>query len=262
MEFGLRLGEWPRIVASSTPKPRKRYLAIRGDERTIRTGASTMVNPHLAQNVRDALLERYAGTRLGRQELDAEILLDVPGALWTYAMFEQRGAQPDDLARVVVAVDPSGGSDAEADEQGIGVAAKGADGRCYVLADRSCRLSPDGWGRRAVQAYLDFKADRLVYERNFGGDMVEAVIQTAARAMGVQVNTKAVTASRGKRVRAEPIAALYEQGKVTHCEVFPELEEQMTIWTPESGKSPDRLDWLVWALTDLMLTGNDTLEVW
>lgn len=253
MEFGLRLGDWPRIVASTTPKPRKAYMAIRSDPRTLRIGASTMSNPHLHAGVRQALETAYAGTRLGRQELDAELLTDVPGALWTYAMLEDRREAPD-LTRCVVAVDPSGGSDPENDEQGIVVAGKGTDGRGYVVADRSCKLSPDGWARRSVQAYLDFKADRIVYEKNFGGDMVEATILTAARAMGVTVPTKAVTASRGKQLRAQPIAALYEQGKVSHCEVFADLEEQMTQWTPESGTSPDRLDALVFALSEFMVT--------
>lgn len=252
MEFGLRLGDWPRIVASTTPKPRKPYIAIRSDPRTILTGASTMSNPYLHQGVRQALEDAYAGTRIGRQELNAELLTDIPGALWTYAMLEDRRAAPD-LTRCVVAVDPSGGSAAENDEQGIVVAGKGLDGRAYVVADRSCRLSPDGWARRAVQAYIDFSADQIVWERNFGGDMVDATIKTAARAMGVMVPTKPVTASRGKQLRAQPIAALYEQGKVSHCEVFTDLEDQMTQWTPESGTSPDRLDALVFALSDFMV---------
>jgi predicted phage terminase large subunit-like protein len=259
MKFGLRVGPRPHAVASSTPKPRKRYIAIRADERTVRTGASTAQNPHLVESVRRDLFARYEGTRIGRQELMAEILMDVEGALWTWEMFERR-MPPPDLARVVVAVDPSGGSDDNADEQGITVAGRGVDDRGYVLADRSCKLSPDGWGRRAVQAYVDFNADRLVYERNFGGDMVESVIKTAARAMGVTVATRAVTASRGKRVRAEPVAALYEQGRISHVEVFQELEEQMTGWTPESGTSPDRMDALVFAVTDLMLGPKRKVE--
>lgn len=252
MEFGLRLGTWPRIVASTTPKPRRPYIEIRSDPRTVLTGASTMANPHLNAGVRQAFEDAYAGTRLGRQELNAELLTDIPGALWTYAMFEDRREAPD-LTRCVVAVDPSGGSDSENDEQGIVVAGKGLDGRGYVLADRSCRLSPDGWARRAVQAYRDFKADVIVFERNFGGDMVASTILTAARAMGVSAPTKAVTSSRGKQLRAQPIAALYEQGRITHCDVFAELETQMCEWTPESGTSPDRLDALVFALTDFMV---------
>jgi len=261
MEFGLRLGDWPRIVASTTPKPRPAYLVIRDDPRTVRTGAATAANPYLHQGVRDALERAYGGTRLGRQELEAEILTDIPGALWSAAMFDDRRAAPD-LARVVVAVDPSGGDGDGNDEQGIIVAGRGVDGRGYVLADRSCKLSPDGWARRAVQAYAEFKADRLVAEKNFGGDMVASTIAAAARAMGVPVAVKMVSASRGKQLRAEPVAAAYERGEVTHCAPFPELEDQLTGWTPDSGTSPDRLDALVWALTDLLLGPAGTLEVW
>jgi predicted phage terminase large subunit-like protein len=168
-------------------------------------------------------------------------------------MLDDRRAAPADLARVVVAVDPSGGSDPENDEQGIVVVGLGADGRGYVLADRTCKLSPDGWGRRAVQAYVDFKADAIIGEANFGGRMVAAVIRNAARDMGVTVVYKAVHASRGKAVRAQPVAQLYEQGRVSHCEVLAELEDELTSWTPESGRSPNRLDALVWAFTELMV---------
>jgi predicted phage terminase large subunit-like protein len=129
------------------------------------------------------------------------------------------------------------------------VAGVGVDGRGYVLADRSCRLSPDGWARRAVQAYDDFDADAIVAEVNNGGDLVEQTIRTVRRT----VPYIKVHASRGKQTRAQPVAALYEQGKVSHTDAFPELEEQLTSWTPESGASPDRLDALVWALTYLML---------
>jgi predicted phage terminase large subunit-like protein len=253
LQFGLRLGDDPRNVATTTPRPTKLIRHLLGDPLTHVTRGRTIDNvANLAPAFLSQIVARYRGTRLGRQELDAEILDDVPGALWTYAMLEDRRPAPD-LTRVVVAVDPSGGSDPENDEQGIGVAGLGVDARGYVLADRTCKLSPDGWGRRAVQAYLDHEADLIVYEKNFGGEMVEAVIRTAARAMGVTIKTKAVNASRGKRVRAEPVAALYEQGRVSHCEVFPELEEECTTWTPESGTSPNRMDWLVWALTELMV---------
>lgn len=252
MKFGLRLGPRPHVVVSTTPKPRKKYLDVRNDEQTRRTGASTSNNPHLNAGVRRDLEARYAGTRLGRQELNAEILTDVPGALWTYVMLEDRCPSPD-LSHCVVGVDPSGSSDPENDEQGIIVGGKGIDGHGYVVADRSCRLSPDGWGRRAVQAYVDFQADAIVVEKNFGGDMAEAVINSAARAMGVIIKVIMVTASRGKAVRAQPVAALYEQGLMHHTEVFAELEEQQTTWTPESGVSPDRLDALVWMVTETML---------
>jgi predicted phage terminase large subunit-like protein len=248
MRLGLRLGPRPHVVASSTPKPRKRYLEIRSDARTVRTGASTAQNPHLAEDVRAEYYEVYGGTRLGRQELNAEILTDTPGALWTHAMLESRRPAPD-LTRVVVAIDPAVTSGESSDETGIVVAGIGVDGRGYVLADRSCRLSPDGWAQRAVQAFDDYKADAVIAEVNNGGDLVEQTIRTVRRT----IPYRKVTASRGKQTRAQPVAALYEQGKVSHVEVFADLEEQLTSWTPESGTSPDRLDALVWALTDVML---------
>lgn len=255
--FGLRLGPDPRSVVTTTPRPTKIIKDLLAAATTHTTRGATYDNlDNLAPAFAEQIITKYEGTRLGRQELYAEVLTDTPGALWTYAMLEARRPAPDDLVRIVVAIDPSGGKDAENDEQGIGVAGLGADGRGYVLADRSCKLSPDGWGRRAVQTYVDHQADLIVYEKNYGGDMVEAVIQTAAAAIGVTVVTRAVVASRGKRVRAEPVAALYEQGRVSHTDVFPELEDEMTTWTPESGRSPNRMDWLVWALTELMLAGG------
>jgi phage terminase large subunit-like protein len=254
LNFGLRLGPHPRAVASTTPKPRTLIKALVADPAHVAvTRATTADNPYLAERVRARYYERYGGTRLGRQELGGELIDEVEGALWRYAMIV-RAPAPADLVRVVVAVDPSGGSDPENDEQGIVACGLGADGRGYVLADRSCRLSPDGWGRRAVQAYLDYAADSICAEANFGGDMVQAVIRTAASAMGVTgVTYKAVHASRGKAVRAQPVAALYEQGRVSHCDVYPELEDELTQWTPESGRSPNRLDSLVWALSELMV---------
>lgn len=258
MRLGLRLGDHPHAIITTTPKPRKKLIELLQDTRAIVTTAHTDDNPHLHPDVRAELYAQYGGTRLGRQELAAEMLLDVPGALWTHDRLEEyRVREAVDMARVVVAVDPSGGHGEDNDEQGIVVAGKGIDARGYVLADRSCKLSPDGWGRRAVQAYLDFKADRIVYEQNFGGEMVAAVIGTAARAMGVTVATKAVHASRGKVVRAEPIAALDEQGKVSHVGTFPEMEDELCSWTQDSGVSPNRLDARVWALTDLMISAAE-----
>lgn len=258
--MGLRLGQNPRGILTTTPRPTKfiRDLIAQPTTRTVR--GSTYENlENLAPTFRNAIIARYEGTRLARQELEGELLDDVVGALWKLTMFDERKPSPD-LARCVVAIDPSGGDDEGNDEQGIVVAGKGVDGRGYVLADRSCKLSPDGWGRRAVQAYVDFKADRLVYEKNFGGDMVESVIQSAARSMGVNVSTRPVTASRGKQIRAEPVAACYERAEVTHCDVFSELEDQLVTWTQDSGTSPDRLDALVWALTDLLLGPSKTVE--
>lgn len=250
LQFGLRIGPHPRAVASTTPKPKKLLKQLLGEQGTAVTRATTDDNPNLPEAYRRRL-ERYRGTRLGRQEIGGELLEDVPGALWTWAMLESRQAAPD-LTRVVVAIDPAVTSGEESDETGIVVAGLGVDGRGYVLADRSCRLSPDGWARRAVTAFDDCSADLVVAETNNGGDLVEQTIRTVRR----NIAYRKVTASRGKQVRAQPVAALYEQGRVSHVEVFQELEEQLTSWTPEDGTSPDRLDALVWALTELLVKGG------
>ena len=255
VSFGLRLGTNPQAVVTTTPKatPLVRGLVKRAG--TIITRGSTFDNSaNLAASALDGFRSRYEGTRLGRQELHAELLLDVPGALWTLEMLDgARCAHSPEMQRVVVAVDPSGTKgDGKGDDIGVVAAGIGVDGRVYVLADRTCQLSPAGWGRRAVETYQQFQADRIVAERNFGGAMVEAVIRGADE----NVSFKEVTASRGKVARAEPIAALYEQGKVSHVGVFPELEDQLCNFTPGGyiGEgSPDRADALVWALTELMI---------
>jgi phage terminase large subunit-like protein len=247
--MGLRLGANPQAVPTTTPRPTKLIRTLIKDPTTHVTRGRTIDNAaNLAPAFLSQVLARYEGTRLGRQELEAELLDDVPGALWTYAMLEDRRPAPD-LTRVVVAIDPAATAGEESDETGIVAAGLGVDGRGYVLADRSCRLSPDGWANRAVAVFDDLAADLIVAEVNNGGDMVEHTIRTIRRS----VPYKKIHASRGKQTRAQPVAALYEQGKVSHVEVFPELEEQLTTWTPESGSSPDRLDALVWALTSLML---------
>src|SRR5262245_16927992 len=251
----------PRDIGSSSENWTRRVFVTGATDETAIYHARTAANPFLPAAFARSLRSQYTA-RLARQELDAEWLLDVEGSLWHHGMIS-RAPAPSDLRRVVVAVDPSGGSDPEHDEQGIVVAGLGADGRGYVLADRSCRLSPDGWGRRAVQAYLEVQADAIVGEANYGGDMVQAVISTAARAMGVTgVTYKPVQASRGKAVRAQPVAACYEQGRISHCGVFPELEEQLVTWTPESGTSPDRMDAAVWALTELLVKEQRQVYVW
>lgn len=262
--FGLRLGDRPRTCITTTPKPLPLVKEIAKDARTVITRGSTFDNAgNLAPTFLRAIRDKYEGTRLGRQELNAEILDDLPGALWTRdAIDAGRVKNAPDMQRIVVAVDPSGtkGESDDGDEIGIVVAGKGVDGRAYVLADQTCKLSPDGWGRRAVDAYHGrwsptpdaFKADRIVAERNFGGAMVQHVIRT----IDAKASYKEVTASRGKVARAEPVAALYEQGRVSHVGSFPELEDQMCSIAPEGyvGEgSPDRADALVWALTELML---------
>lgn len=254
--FGLRLGSAPQVIVTTTPRPTPLIRALAKDDRTHITRGSTFDNAaHLAPDALIRLRERYEGTRLGRQELFAEILDDLPGALWSRDNFDQhRIAEAPEMRRIVVAVDPSGtgGSSDDGDSIGIVVAGLGIDGRAYVMADRTCKLSPDGWGRRAVQAYHEFRADRIVAERNFGGAMVEHVIRTVDR----RVSYKEVTASRGKVARAEPVAALYEQGRVSHIGPLPDLEDQLCLIGPDgyAGEgSPDRADALVWALTELML---------
>lgn len=245
--FGLRLGNDPRCVATTTPKPTRIVRDLVAQPNTAITRGSTYENKdNLAPAFIDQIVRRYEGTRLGRQELAGELLLDNPGALWQLAMFDERKVAPD-LTRVVVAVDPAASSNEDSDETGIIVAAQGVDKDWYVLADRSCRLPPDGWARRAVAAYDEFGADRIVAEVNNGGDMVESVLRTVRPTIPY---TK-VHASRGKAIRAEPIAALYAQRRVWHTQPFPELEDQCINWTPDSGTSPDRLDALVWCLTEL-----------
>ena len=254
--FGLRLGDRPQSIITTTPRPTPIIKRLAKDGRTHITRGSTFDNAaNLAPDALDRLREKYEGTRIGRQELYAEILDDMPGALWTREVFDQHRAKyAPDLVRVVVAIDPSGSAGLmdDGDSQGIVIAGKGVDGRAYILGDWSCKLSPDGWGRRAVEAYKHFNADRIVAERNYGGAMVQHVIRTVDKS----ASYKEVTASRGKVARAEPVAALYEQGRVSHVGTFDELEDQCCMIGPDGyiGEgSPDRADALVWALSELML---------
>ena len=253
MLFGLRLGENPRVVVTGTPRPNRLVRELLKDDTTVTTRGSTYDNlANLAPTFREAILSRYEGTRLGRQELSGELLEDTPGALWTWGMFGAEGfrlAEAPPLRRIVVGVDPAASSTDESDETGIIVAGLGQDGRGYVLADASLRGTPNEWGRAVAGAAGAWQADRVVAERNNGGQMVEYVLRTVAPTLPITT----VWASRGKQTRAEPVAALYEQGRVSHVGSFPELETQLTGWTPDGGASPDRLDALVWALTELML---------
>lgn len=254
MLLGLRLGDRPQAVLTTTPKPVPLIRQILQIPGLVITSGSTFDNAdNLPATTLAFLKSRYEGTRLGRQELEAELLEDVQGALWTGDMIDgtRRNAVPD-MKRIVVAVDPSGtAGGGEGDDIGIIVAGEGQDGRFYVLEDASCNLSPHGWARRTAHAYERWEADRVVAEKNYGGAMVEAVLRTAAKHLPV----KLVTASRGKVVRAEPIAALYEQGKVSHVGRFDALEDQMAGMTGAGyfgpGRSPDRADALVWALSEL-----------
>lgn len=257
LQFGLRLGERPRQLITTTPRPIEVLKEILGSPTTVVTrGVTTDNRANLAPSFVKAIITKYSGTRLGRQELSAEILDDVPDALWTRSALDRDRKKPSEvppLKRVVVAVDPAAKQNETPDDgaaTGIVVAGVGEDGRGYVLDDATCRESPNGWARRAVACFDRHEADCIVAEINNGGEMVEATIR-AARAT---VPYKEVHASRGKWTRAEPIAALYEQGRVSHVGTFAQLEDEMVNFGPNgmvSGVSPDRVDALVWALTEL-----------
>lgn len=256
--FGLRLGDRPRVCITTTPKPVSLLRELIKDKRTVVTRGSTFDNaanlaPTFLQSVRD----KYEGTRLGRQELHAELLEESEGALWTRDMIEQArlSGAPPAFKRVVVAIDPAVTAKAESNLTGIVVAGLGVDGRGYVLADVTGRYSPDGWAKAALRAFDHWNADRIVAEGNQGGDLVRHTIHTERRTAPVTI----VHAKQGKNARAEPVQALYEQGRISHAGQFAELEDQMCTWEPLGDMpSPDRLDAMVWALTSLMLGNPET----
>ncbi len=248
----LRIGT-PQVIVTTTPKPSsllKDWIG-RTDGSVIVTRGSTFDNAaNLSPTALEELRKRYEGTRLGRQELYGEYLDDNPGALWTRANIDanRRAArQLPELVRVVVAIDPAGTAHEDSDMTGIVVAGVDASGHYWVLDDLTLRASPDGWARAAVDAYRAHRADRIVAEVNFGADMVEATIRHVDR----NVPYTAVHASRGKKIRAEPVSALYEQGRVHHLGGLPALEDEMISWTPDADWSPNRVDALCWAITDL-----------
>lgn len=257
LNFTLRLGQRPQVLVTTTPRPvpMVKDLLLRSDV-CIQRGRSYDNAANLAPAALAHLEATYGGTRLGRQELEGELLEDVEGALWTRSQVEDcyLPEAPSRLKRIVVGVDPAGGGAAEI---GIVVCGLGLDGKGYVLADLSMAGSPDAWGRAVVEAYKGWGADRVVVERNFGGDMAEHTIRTVDKAVPV----KMVTASRGKIPRAEPVAALYEQHRVHHAGRFPKLEDQMCTYTAEDKVSPDRMDAMVWALSELMITGRSVPDV-
>jgi phage terminase large subunit-like protein len=256
LTLGLRIGTHPRSVVTTTPRPVDviRRLMRTDDGSVHLTRGSTYENvKNLAPAFVDEILKRYEGTTLGRQELHAEVLDDLEGALWQRSKLDElRVVKHIEMKRIVVAVDPAISNRAESAETGIIVAGIGLDNQGYVLDDLSMKGSPAEWAQAVVLAYHKYKADRIVLEANQGGDMVRHTIATVERNAPI----KLVHASRGKRTRAEPVAALYEQGRVHHVGFYPQLEDQLCGWVPDYGDSPDRLDALVWALTELMVDGN------
>jgi phage terminase large subunit-like protein len=272
LQFGLRLGEHPRQIVTTTPRPQKllKDIILRTD--TYITKGSTRDNlANLATPFKKAVIEKYENTRIGRQELEAELLDDTPGALWNRDIIDRARIKPvdpltpitlPDFRRIVVSVDPPASQGENAAECGIMVTGIDQRGHGYVLEDVSMMGSPEEWGKVAVQVFDEWEADLLVYEANQGGEMVAAVLRGAARHLKETnertadfVPLKAVHATRGKYIRAEPVSQLYEQGKIHHVGSFPNLEDQMCEFTPDGnmGYSPDRLDAMVWGFTELMV---------
>jgi phage terminase large subunit-like protein len=258
LNFGLRVGIRPRKLITTTPKPTKLLKSIVADPTTFITRGSTLDNgANLAPTFMTSIMKKYAGTRLGRQEIEGELLNDTPGALFQIDWLDRDRVTQlpwGGLQRIVIAIDPAVTSGEDADETGIIAAGLGYDGHGYILDDKSGRYQPHEWAAVAIQMYRRWQADRIIGETNNGGEMIESTI----RMVDPNVSYKSVHASRGKVVRAEPISALYEQGRVHHAGIFTELEDQMSAFTSDfsratAGYSPDRLDALVWALSELML---------
>lgn len=256
--FGLRLGKKPRCVITTTPRPTKLLRQLIEDQGTRVTRISSFSNvSHLAPSFFMQIIQRYEGTRLGRQEIEGELLEDVPGALWKLGDIDRDrlsfGAATPELIRIVVSIDPAMTSDEDSDETGIIVAGKDRQDHGYVLADGSGRYQPIEWAREAIAHFRQRKADRIVAEINNGGEMVEHTLRMVDDMLPITV----VHATRGKVMRAEPVSALYEQGRVHHVGTFARLEDQMINFTQDWDRardgSPDRLDALVWAMTELLV---------
>tara|TARA_R110000744_G_scaffold25522_8_gene63281 strand:- start:1303 stop:2151 length:849 start_codon:yes stop_codon:yes gene_type:complete len=271
LQMGLRLGNSPRQIFTTTPRPvalirqlvkraadEKAHEATAANPKVVVTRGSSYANrSNLTPQFFEEVIAPYEGTERGRQEVYGELLEEAEGALWTRSAIDETRvtAVPGTMRRIVVAIDPAGGG---GDEIGIVVAGLGGDKEWYVLEDASLRGRPEVWAAKAVEMYRKHSADLIVAEKNYGGDMVESTIRTAER--GVPV--KMVTASRGKAIRAEPISFAYSKGKIHHVGSFDALEDQMCNWSPtESNYSPDRLDALVWAMTELRAgIGGGTLR--
>jgi phage terminase large subunit-like protein len=247
--FGLRLGTHPRIVVSTTPKPKKWLKDLTKDPRTRISRASTYANlDNLSPVFAERIISKYEGTRLGRQELHAELLEDVEGALWTMDLIDNARVthEPEDMDRIVVGIDPAGSSKDTADETGI--VAVGKRGKEYfILKDLSGHYTPNGWANTAITLAEDYAADAIIAEINYGGEMVENTL----RNMGFDYRVRTIHAKKSKRLRAEPILGLYEQGRVHHVGEFVDLEGEMTEWVPDESDSPNRLDATVYGITEL-----------
>jgi predicted phage terminase large subunit-like protein len=258
--FTLRLGRHPRVAVTTTPKPIKLVRDLMARTDCVVSRGSTYDNmANLPQQFFQTIMNQYEGTSLGRQEIYAEVMDEAEGALWSRDWLDlyRVSTAPDSLNRIIVAIDPAVTSHDQSDETGIVAVGLGENDNIYVLDDLSGRYTPDGWARAAIGLYDKLRADLIVGEVNNGGDMVEYTLRTVSST----IPYKAVHASRGKKARAEPVAALYEQGKVHHVGSFPDLEDQMCTWEPlSSDGSPDRMDALVWAASELVQTGRPNVR--
>ena len=276
--FGVRLGDHPRVIATTTPKAARWVRALVDEAGTVTTHGTMYDNPALARSAVEALERRYGGTRLGRQELLGEYVEEIEGALWQLDWIDNnRRTEPPsvmqlvetdegavetkmlDLPRIVIAIDPAVTANADSDETGIAVAGVGPDGDYYVLSIDGYRLPPQQWAMKALDAYDRWQADKIVAEVNNGGDMVIDTINRVCDGLGRSVNVEAIRASRGKTLRAEPIAALYEQGRVHHCGIFENAEDQMTMF-PVANEHDDLVDSVVYALSELSNQGAPNIR--
>lgn len=255
--FGLRLGH-PKCIITTTPKPIKVIKDLVKRENVFVTRGSTLENrEHLASEFLTQIISKYEGTRLGRQELNAEILEDIEGTLWNWNLLDTyRVSDVVEFKRIVVSIDPAVSNNEHSNETGIVVVGLGVDGDGYVLEDLTLRGNPNEWARMAIGAYYEWNADKVIAESNNGGDMVKFTLNT----IDDKVPVKLVHAARGKKTRAEPISSLYEQGKVHHVGSLGMLEEQMCNWIPFEGVSPDRVDALVWGLWELMISNSKSYK--
>lgn len=258
LQFGMRVGDRPRAIATTTPKAVPLVLKLMADPRTVTTRGNTFENTALPESYLQAMHRLFDGTRLGRQEIHAEVLTDNPGALFSQEIVDaNRVREVPPLSRIIISIDPAPTSDRGSDETGIMATGKDDRGHGYVLKDHSLRGSPDEWARAAVKAYYEHRADMIVAEVNNGGEMVEAVL----RSVDENVPFKAVRAMRGKSKRAEPVAALYEQGKIHHVGDLEKLEKQMRVFTGVNGRRDDRTDAMCWGLHELLIDTGEFVFV-
>lgn len=267
LQLCMRLGKNPRTIVTTTPRPLKLIQSMITANDVHVTKGSTFDNAlNLAPTYLDQVRDQFLNTRLGAQEIYAEMLTETVGALWQRQLIQYRQPAYDDrgkpdLKRIVIAIDPATTTHDHSDETGIVVVGVDEMNQAYILEDLSGKLSPNDWGQRVVNSYYRLKADKVVVEINKGGDLVENVL----RSIDSTIPIKAVRATRGKYTRAEPIAALYEQGRVFHAQPFTILEAQMCDYVPGlTSKSPDRMDALVWGITELILESErqPKLKIW